>query len=64
MLAVCLHLAVGLGQKIHTVSGYYSIGTDYKREVPVDAKTLEIYCCDLVVMVDLETGEVTDNAKT
>ena len=55
---------VGEGGGGYKSSGYYSIGTDYKREVPVDAKTLEIYCCDMVVMVDLETGEVTDNAKT
>ena len=44
--------------------GYYGIGVDHLYEVPVDAKTLEIYCGDLVVTVDLETGEVTDNAET
>jgi len=45
-------------------SGVYNgVGTDYKKEVPVDAKTLEIYCSDLVVTVDLETGEVTDNGE-
>ena len=36
----------------------------YLDEVSADAKTLEIYCSDLVVTVDLETGEVTDNAET
>ena len=43
--------------------GYYGIGVDHLYEVPVDAKTLEIYCGDLVVTVDLETREVTDNAE-
>ncbi|WP_458407309.1 permease prefix domain 1-containing protein [Anaerotignum sp.] len=44
--------------------GYYGIGVDHLDEVPADAKTLEIYCSDLAVTVDLETGEVTDNAET
>ena len=44
--------------------GYYGFGVDHLDEVPADAKTLEIYCSDLVVTVDLETGEVTDNAET
>lgn len=44
--------------------GYYGIGVDHLDDVPVDAKILEIYCSDLVVTVDLETGEVTDNAET
>ena len=44
--------------------GYYGIGVDYLKDVPADAKTLEIYCGDLLVTVDLETGEVTDNAET
>ncbi len=44
--------------------GYYGFGTDHLDDVPVDAKTLEIYCSDLVVTVDLETGEVKDNAET
>ena len=44
--------------------GYYGFGVDHLDDVPVDAKTLEIYCSDLVVTVDLETGEVTNNAET
>ena len=31
--------------------------------MPADAKTLEIYCSDLVVTVDLETEEVTEDAE-
>ena len=44
-------------------SGYYGIGVDHLDMVPVEAKTLEIYCSDLVVTVDMETREVTDNAE-
>ena len=55
---------IGEGGGGYKSGGYYGVGRDYKREVPADAKTLEIYCSDLVVTVDLETGEVTDNAET
>ena len=41
--------------------GYYGFGVDHLDEVPPDAKTLKIYCSDLVITVDLETGEVMDN---
>ena len=44
-------------------SGYYGIGVDHLDMVPAEAKTLEIYCSDLVVTVDMETREVTDNAE-
>lgn len=44
--------------------GYYGIGVDHLDGVSENAKILEIYCSDLVVRVDLETGEVTDNAET
>lgn len=44
--------------------GYYAMGADHLDDVPADAKTLEIYCSDLVITVDMETGEVTDNAET
>ena len=44
--------------------GYCGMGVDHLDDMPADAKTLEIYCSDLVVTVDLETGEVTDNAET
>ena len=44
--------------------GYYGIGVDHLDGVSENAKILEIYCSDLVVTVDLETGEVTDNAET
>ena len=44
--------------------GYCGMGVDHLDDVPADAKTLEIYCSDLVVTVDLEIGEVTDNAET
>ncbi len=43
--------------------GYYGIGVDHLYDVPVDTKTLEIRTEDLTVTVDLETGEVTDNAE-
>ena len=44
--------------------GYCGMGVDHLDDVPADAKTLEIYCSDLVVTVDLETGEVTEDAET
>lgn len=44
--------------------GYYGIGVDHLDGVSENARILEIYCSDLVVTVDLETGEVTDNAET
>ena len=55
---------IGNGGGGYKSGGYYGVGTDYKREIPADAKTLGIYCSDLIVMVDLETGEVTEDAKT
>lgn len=44
--------------------GYNGIGWNTLNEVPADAKKLQISCSHLVVTVDLETGEVTDNAET
>lgn len=44
--------------------GYNGIGWSTMNEVPADAKTLEITCSNLTVTVDLETGEVADNAET
>ncbi len=44
--------------------GYNGIGWQSQQDVPREAKWLEIYYSDLTVTVDLETGEVTDNAET
>lgn len=58
------------GEKVSSGGGGYkkggSYGMGYERltllsEYP---KTLKINCADLEVTVDLETGEVTDNAET
>ncbi len=38
--------------------GYYGIGQDILHDVPPNTKILEISCSNLVVVVDLETGEV------
>lgn len=44
--------------------GYNGIGWTTKKEVFPDAKTLKLQFGDLLVTVDLETGEVTDNVET
>ncbi len=44
--------------------GYNGIGWQSQQDVPREAKWLEIYYSGLTVTVDLETGEVTDNAET
>ena len=44
--------------------GYNGIGWTTKKEVFPDAKMLKLQFGDLLVTVDLETGEVTDNAET
>lgn len=43
--------------------GYNGIGWQSQRDVPREAKWLEIYYSGLTVTVDLETGEVTDDAE-
>ena len=46
-------------------AGYYSFGTQHIDETPADIKTLKVYCTEqMTLSVDLETGEVTDNAET
>lgn len=50
------------GGGAYKMGGYNGIGWQNLRDVPQDAKWLEIsYFPDLTVTVDLETGEVTDN---
>lgn len=45
--------------------GYYGFGTEHMNEVPSDIKTLKIYCTEqMTLSVDLETGEVTEDAET
>ena len=44
--------------------GYNGIGWQSQQDVPREAKRLEIYYSGLTVTVDLETGEVTDDAET
>ena len=44
--------------------GYNGIGWTTKKEVLPNAKTLNLQFGDLLVTIDLETGEVTDNAET
>ena len=44
--------------------GYHSLGTVHMDEVPADIKTLKIYCTEqMTLSVDLETGEVEEDAK-
>lgn len=44
-------------------SGYYAMGCDHLYGVTEDAKTLRIFCAEnLNILVDLETGEVTEDA--
>lgn len=43
--------------------GYNVIGWQSQRNVSREAKWLVIYYSDLMVTVDLKTGEVTDDAE-
>lgn len=52
------------GERLHVngggwkQGGYYGIGQDILHDVPLNVKTLEISCSGLIVVIDLETGEV------
>ena len=43
--------------------GYNALGAMHLDGMPADAKMLEISCEELVIKIDLETGEVMDNAE-
>lgn len=43
--------------------GYNALGAMHLDGVPADAKLLRISCDGLIIKIDLETGEVTDNAE-
>ena len=55
---------VSVGGGGYKQGGNYGLGCDSLEEVPADAKTLEIYFLGLIITVDLETEEVTDNEET
>lgn len=42
--------------------GYIAAGRDFLKQVPADAKELIIYCGNREFLVDLQTGEVTEDA--
>ena len=44
--------------------GLYGLGYEKLKGFSDEVKTVNIYCSDLVITVDMETGEVTDNAET
>lgn len=44
--------------------GLYGLGYEKLKGFSDEGKTVNIYCSDLVITVDMATGEVTDNAET